>query len=322
MRIALFAFVRVSFVLISLLSLSSAVLATDGAIQITTYEGEDSFPAWSPLGDLIAFQSDRAGSANFDIWVIPPTGGTATPITTSPDPWDTGPCWSPDGTQIAFHSHRGGHRDVWRIPVAGGPAIAVTDDPEPDGSPSWSPDGSTLAIYSDRTGNWDIWLVDVLTGALTQFTTDPADDWSQEYGSDGCAIVCTSFRSGYDVWVLPLDGRPDYQVTFYAGWDGQPSFSPDCSMIAFHSDRGGNADIWIIPAEGGEALQVTSDPASDMVPTWSPDGTKIAFQSMRSGNFDIWVIDVPLASVPDAWGTTWGRIKAMYMEPEETEDKE
>ena len=316
MGLAKYALACTSCSLLVILFFTSLAFATDGAVQITTYIGEDSFPAWSPLGNLIAFQSDRAGSANFDIWVIPPTGGVATRVTTDPGLWDTGPCWSPDGTEIGFHSHRAGHRDVWRKPLAGGPAVAVTNDPEPDGSPSWSPDGTTMAIYSDRTGNWDIWLVDVVSGELTQFTTDPADDWSQEYAPDGCAIVCTSFRSGYDVWVLPTDGRPDYQLTFYEGWDGQPTYSPDCNLVAFHSNRGGNPDIWIIPAVGGEAFQVTTDPSADMCPTWSPDGTQIAFQSERSGNVDIWVIDVPYTSVPDEWGTTWGHIKAIYREKE------
>lgn len=81
------------------------------AIQLTTNESDRS-PAISPKSDKIAYMSTMNG--NWDIWMVPAQGGTATPIITSPGN-DGLPVWSPDGSQLAFVSDRGGS---WNIYIA------------------------------------------------------------------------------------------------------------------------------------------------------------------------------------------------------------
>jgi Tol biopolymer transport system component len=60
-------------------------------------------PAWSPNGNWIAFDSNRAG--NPDVWVIALGGSSAVRITSDPGN-DTDPTWSGDGTTIAY-THQG-----------------------------------------------------------------------------------------------------------------------------------------------------------------------------------------------------------------------
>jgi Tol biopolymer transport system component len=56
-----------------------------------------------------------------------------------------------------------------------------------------------------------------------------------------------SDRSGHgDIWTVSADGGPATAIMSDAPWDGFPVWSPDGSMIAFHSDRGGSADIWVL----------------------------------------------------------------------------
>ena len=147
---------------VALVLLSSTAAADDGT-QITSYPGEDFQPSWSPDGSQIAFNSRRSG--NFDIWVIPATGGTATQITTDPG-MDASPTWSPDGAQLAFTSSRSGNWDVWVIPATGGTAIQITNDPAQDHWSAWSPDGNHLAFDSPRSGTWHIWVIPVPTIAV------------------------------------------------------------------------------------------------------------------------------------------------------------
>jgi eukaryotic-like serine/threonine-protein kinase len=71
-------------------------------------------------------------------------------------------------------------------------------------------------------------------------------------------------------------------LTTDAGFEGEPTFSPDGKLIAYVSDRTGNFDIFLKRIDGGPDLQLTTDPADDVQPAFSPDGSEIAFVSGRS----------------------------------------
>jgi Tol biopolymer transport system component len=73
------------------------------------------------------------------------------------------------------------------------------------------------------------------------------------------------------------------RVTFDAGLQAEPTWSPDGRFIAYSSDQGGNFDVWVQPLGGGRPVQVTTHPAHDWQPAWSPDGNSLAFRSERDG---------------------------------------
>src|SRR5207249_702460 len=73
------------------------------------------------------------------------------------------------------------------------------------------------------------------------------------------------------------------QITFDAGLQAEPTWSPDGRFLAYSADRKGNFDIWVQPVSGGDPVQVTKDSAHDWQPDWSPDGSQIAFRSERGG---------------------------------------
>ncbi len=79
---------------------------------------------------------------------------------------------------------------------------------------------------------------------------------------------------------------------------GHPSWSPDGTKIAFHSDRDGNDELYVMSADGSGVTRLTNNAAVDGVPAWSPDGTKIAFVSSRDGRNEIYVMN------PDGSGVT------------------
>jgi Tol biopolymer transport system component/DNA-binding winged helix-turn-helix (wHTH) protein len=69
------------------------------------------------------------------------------------------------------------------------------------------------------------------------------------------------------------------RVTFDAGLQLSPTWSPDGRLIAYASDRGGKVDIWIQQVSGGEPVRVTHTPGNNWQPSWSPDGKYIAYRS-------------------------------------------
>lgn len=69
------------------------------------------------------------------------------------------------------------------------------------------------------------------------------------------------------------------------------TFAGKNGLIAFETNRAGNADIAVMNADGSGRIDLTNNPAEDIQPRWSPDGTRIAFASNRSGDFEIYTMD-------------------------------
>ena len=115
MRCSIFKIMVFTMMVVALAALQGSLLWS-APIQITTAPATDEDPSWSPDGSQIAFMSDRSG--NYDIWLIPSTGGTAERVT-----FDTGvdgfPAWSPGGILLAFSSNRSGNFDIWVLCVGG-----------------------------------------------------------------------------------------------------------------------------------------------------------------------------------------------------------
>ena len=77
--------------------------------------------------------------------------------------------------------------------------------------------------------------------------------------------------------------RPLTQLTFDAGLQTDPTWSPDGRMIAYASNRQGSFHIFVQHVGSTSSLRVTNGAAHDWQPDWSPDGRLIVFRSERDG---------------------------------------
>jgi uncharacterized repeat protein (TIGR01451 family) len=180
-----------------------------GGTPVPLYEDPlgtiDQFPHYSRDGSTVAF-----AKAN-DIYLVPSTGGTPTPLETHAA-IDQHPTWSADGTKIAFLSNRAGTNDIWVVPSAGGAATPLTTDPGNEGAPDWSPDGAWIAFHSNKSGNFDIWMIPAEGGTPVPVTTGPQSDNQPDWSNSGENIA---FSRDGDIWVytFPPQGTIDLIVS-------------------------------------------------------------------------------------------------------------
>jgi hypothetical protein len=84
----------------------------DTGHRLLTNNGSDSFPAWSPDGQKIAFSRD-SGGGNTDIYIVTADGGNLQRLTDAAG-HDTLPTFAPNG-DIIFRSARNGSWGIWKM---------------------------------------------------------------------------------------------------------------------------------------------------------------------------------------------------------------
>ena len=84
--------------------------------------------------------------------------------------------------------------------------------------------------------------------------------------------------------VVPLTSEP--------GFERNPSFSPDGSLIAFEWDQGtGQPHIFVKVTGAGDPVRLTTSPSAEYAPVWSHDGHSIAFvRPVNASIMSAWVI--------------------------------
>lgn len=100
--------------------------------------------------------------------------------------------------------------------------------------------------------------------------------------------VPVAAQNGTDIWIVPIIGAGDatqlgepIPVTTRAGYDNQPAFSLDGSLLYFTANLGGQTDIWQIAVDAagrpvGEPGPFTSTPESEYSAAEVPDRSRIA----------------------------------------------
>jgi tricorn protease len=210
------------------------------ARRLTSHDGFEMFPRFSPDGKHVAFTGQYDG--NTEIYVIPSAGGVPKRLTYTAtlgrdDVSDRmGPnniCmgWTPDGKRIIFRSRMHSFNDflgaLYTVPLSGGLAEQL---PLPRGGfCSFSADGKKLAynrVFREfRT--WkryrggmsdDVWVHDFTTKKTVRLTDDPAQDIIPMWHGD--TIYFASERTGkMNLWSVPAGGGKARQLTFFKNHD-------------------------------------------------------------------------------------------------------
>ena len=243
-------------------------------VNLTTNNAYDSWPAWSPDGLTLAFESDRDDIHHTDIYVLTLSSGAVSRLTADTAHHDGQPAWSPLGNRIAFVSDRDSAGfDIYLMDVNGTNVKRLTTDVANSAEPAWSPDGSKIAFANDSggpVGVGDIYVVDTSGAGKVNLTHHPASDLTPAWSPDGTKIAFMSDRDagGFAIWVMSADGSNPVRVSPTTPC-GVPSWTPDGQRLAFECD----ADVWVANADGTGLQQITRTPndrRSEVMPRWQP----------------------------------------------------
>jgi len=167
-------------------------LAAKNLTQITSGDYDDSEPAWSPDGKLLAFTSNRSKpdpdlTYNSDIWVVAADnvarsagaspndkGAYLTQVTTNPGA-DTTPAWSPDGKWLTYVTQLDpklfdyATKHIAISPAVGGGAKVLTLTLDRVSiTPRFSPDGKSIYFIADDNGTQNVCRVLVTSGEIAR----------------------------------------------------------------------------------------------------------------------------------------------------------
>ena len=104
--------------------------------KLTSHDGADEIPSFSPDGSKIVFSSTRDGSSQ--IYIMDTDGSNQIRLTNS-DSDDFCPAFSPDGNKIAFHSDRDGNRQIYIMDEDDSNQRNISRSDSDDGLPAFSP---------------------------------------------------------------------------------------------------------------------------------------------------------------------------------------
>ena len=179
---------------------------------------------------------------------------------------------SPDGEWIAFSrssTEAADNNDLWMARIDGTERKKLTNHPGLDQSPSWSRESTSLVYSSGQALQaHDIWRINLNTGDRAQLTSGAGSKFEPSISSKGDIAYSSDAKGNYDIWVLGKGGVSPRQLTTHPAYDAQPTWSPDGSRMAFHSQRDGRKRIWVRVIEDGDVYPITPEDAESRHPAW------------------------------------------------------
>jgi Tol biopolymer transport system component len=295
--------IRTTFSLLLLFALSVAIAQPSLTLKKLT-NVIDSYPAFSPDGKQIAFESNRSG--NFDIYTMN-IDATSLKRLTFDTSFDGTPAWSPDGKSITFASERDNDPEIYIMNADGSDQKRLTNAKGDDSHPKFSPDGKRIIFCSarstpDLTVDWshqwiEIFSMNINGNDIHQISHFKTVSTFPSYSPDGTKIVfrmvidengfnwdLTNTKRNSEIFVMNSDGSNPMNISNNAGFDGWPVWASDSKKILFASNRNGPAntsEIFMIDEDGKNLLQLTNGPEGFTQPVMSPDGRTIAAYNFR-----------------------------------------
>jgi uncharacterized protein YjdB len=151
-----------------------------------------------------------------------------------------------------------------------------------------------LLVASNRGGVFGIYqLRSADPGAMLPVLSDKSPAVQPALSPDRTRIAFSSERAGtgYDLFVMDVDGRNLQRLTTDPGTEGEPVWSPDGRRLVFTgAPREGPPQLFSIQPDGTGRRQLTEGKGGSYSASISPDGRQLAFISSREGKPELYVM--------------------------------
>ncbi len=195
-------------------------------VEVSRY-AEDSYPTWSPDGNIVAYSSTSWGDGQTRLGIVHDMFGRQQDwirIGTTEIRGEY-PFWMANGW-IVYRGcdFLGDHAacGLYKVPAGGGNYLRVTTH-QSDTAPAGY--GQRIAFMSSRDGNWEVYAVNLDGSGLKRLTNDGARDGLPTWSPDGKSIAFVSDRSGsWAIWVMNADGSNQRKLFDLGGEYGGGEF--------------------------------------------------------------------------------------------------
>jgi len=222
--------------------------------QLTGDSGVNIFPAVSPDGKVVVFNSNRgANAATFNVWRVAIDGSNPRQLTQGEGEYF--PSCSADGKWVVYSRFAEGQSlSLWKVPIDGGDPVQVIDRVAV--KPVVSPDGKWIAFQTSgaQGSGPKLGIVPFDTGQPLKLLDVKLAQY--RWASDSKSILYLDNTEGVtNIWSQSVDGGPPKQMSKFTN-DQIFSFdwSPDGKTLA--CSRGVvTTDVVLIKDRGREAKE-------------------------------------------------------------------
>jgi len=181
-------------------------------------------PAFSPDGQLIAYDRDSAGGVRPSIWVMNQDGTNQHALTTNTAPdSDFTPDFSPDGNTITYTHCTGAPQfqcDIWSMNSDGSGQHPLTSTPSPSSElgSSFSPTGASIVFQVDigNTGADDLAIMNADGSGRRPLTETPDGERRPVFSADGLRLAFAFFgtsASQSDIFTSDVNAQRQTNLT-------------------------------------------------------------------------------------------------------------
>ncbi len=196
---------------------------TGKRVRVSSFEGLNGAPAWSPDDKKMAFVLSRDG--NPEIYVLDLKSKKLT-RKTKHYAIDTEPSWTPDGKGLIFTSNRSGSPQIYRLSLETNKVERVTYKGNYNARAQMTKDGRYLIMVHRSEKVFHIARQDLQTGRIKVLTESDLDESPSVAPNGGMVIYATKYRDQGVLSVVSIDGDVSMRLPSNKGDVREPAWSP------------------------------------------------------------------------------------------------